>query len=227
MQLKIQNFLYYQMKEIFECCENKLYFIKHFSEIISCSITFFQLFFGIISYIIHCSSFQYWLYDPFAYYIFISFPQAFLLYSIIAIMPFLLAIIGTIGIFFLSKNLFCTKAFYELIVLNCNQIQQCLINEQQQKEISFNIYSLNLNKWKRFFGKIIWNCLPMQILLKKCCKKWTEISLKFNPKFVDRRKLKLFQLETFPHITVQCRCHLAKFIHFTNYIFYYTHLFTS
>lgn len=227
MQINIGNFLYHQTKEIFECCETKFYFIKHLGEIISCSITFGQIFLGIISYLIHCSSFQYWLYDPFAYYIYISFPQAFLLYSIIAIMPFLMAIIGTIGFFFKSKNTFCTKAFYELIVVNWNQIQQCLINEQQQKEISLNVYLINLSKWKSFFGKIIWNCLPMQMLLRKCCKQWTEISLKFNPKFVDRRKLKLCHLESFPHITLHCRCDLVKFIYFTNYIFYYTHLLTS
>lgn len=219
MQLGIRHFMYNSYNEIIHCRNEQSYIIKHWLEIICCLILTLRYCLAIGSY--HWNSpFQYWRYDPFTFYLKNYFNEAFVIYVIIIMTPFIIAIFIIYAIFLHPSNIYVSQVFYDLIVLNFQQLNQCLIDTKQKLKLIQNNYENNLEKMKTLTG-LLWNYKLLKFLLKRFCLIWTRNSFQINPKMIDRKKLSQLKLKTAPIISLKCRIGLAKLVTIhddTNYI---------
>lgn len=226
MQTNVRHYLYYQIKHLIENNQNRSYYFKHLWEIFASFILFIRLSLGIISYLYHCKI-QYWLLDPITYFFHISFQNAFIYYSFIGMMPGTLVMVGTILVFFHSANGLTFQFFYELIVINKDQLKKCFICEKQRQTMLINQFKKNLiqlNNWK---WKFCWKISLIKIILTKFCWLLTRIQFNLSGQNIDPTLIVQYELKTVPGITNQFRLNLFNLVEYVDLFFYIVHLLTG
>lgn len=220
MLLKIKHCKFYHFKEMGEHRNEQRIVIKHWFEIFSCWLLMLRYGLAMISYLWDDALFPYWRYDPFTYYLHECFGEAFIIYLVIITMPLVLAF-GLIFIFHICTafNACIFNYMYELIVVNTEQIDQCLIDKQKQNRLLEKEFHFNLNRLKSNAG-IFWKILPIQFVLKRICFYQTKNSFQFNRKIVEWRKLSKLKLTLIPFITVEFRLKLAQLVAFNDWLNY-------
>lgn len=219
MFLHIRHCLYTQFKEIVEHRNERRCIIQHWLEIISFLILLIRYALAMWSYLWENPSFQYWRYDPMSFYLQKCFGEAFVIYLLIVMMPILFSI-GLIFLFYISSfKAFIFRYLYEIIVVNLDQVKQCLIDRNKRKQLLMEEYEFNLNRIQKKFA-ILWNISLIRFLLKQFCFYQTKKNFQFNPKMIDLKKLSNLKLSLVPYISNGCRLELAKMITFNDLIHY-------
>lgn len=226
MQLRIRHCIFNQFKEIGEHRNNQKFIIKHWLEIISCSILVLRYVLAIGSYLWEDESFQYWRRDPLMVYLYECFGEAFVIYLIIVIMPLIFAIDIVFIYYLYSTEMFIFQYLYQLIVVNIEQIKQCLIDERKQQELFLEEYRSNLRKLKTNAG-IFWHIPLISFVLKRFCFYKTHLNFQFSKKIIDEKRLSNMKLSLIGGISIKCRLKLAKTITFNDFVNYIIHLLTG
>lgn len=217
MNLKFKNFIYNQMKEIQESRRSAGYIIKHILEIIACSISLIRIFFGIASFQMKDTTFQYWQNDPFTYYFYVIFPQAYIHYSIIFAIYFLMVIIGIIVFFFQRTDTMTYKVLFELVIDNSDQLKQCLFEKKQQQNLLLKHYERELSKMKNNF---LWQLAPSQFVIKQFYLIWVRIKFEMSGKKYNHFKLKQYKFQTVKDVSINCRFATENYVQVCNIIYY-------
>lgn len=225
MQLKIENFLYNQIKEIIEHRNNSWYLLKHKLEIISFIIVLARSSISICSYTFNFETFQYWRYDPLSYFLFVTFQNQFVLYTIIIMLPFLLGILGISAFYFQPVDTISYQIFYDLIVINFQQIKKCSISKKERDRIVQEYYGECLHKCETKFHCQYTSSL--HFLLRRFCWHWVQFKFEYDKKTINCSKLAKYKLKTVPNNSIEFRLKIAKMIRCMERLFYVLHLILS
>lgn len=205
------------MKEIRESRHSAGYIIKHLLEIMACSISILRLFLGIASFQMKDPTFQYWQNDPFTYYFYVIFPQAYIHYCIIFAMSLLLVIIGIIVFFFQRTDTMTYKVLFELVIVNSDQLKQCLFEKKQQQNLLLKHYESELSKIKSNF---LWQLTPSQFFIKYFCLAWAKIKFEMSGQKYNHFKLKQYKFQTVKDVSINCRFATENYVQICNIIYY-------
>lgn len=210
--------------EIVHWRNEKCYVIKHWSQIICCLILTLRYLLAIGSYLWNNPSFQYWHYDPLILYLKINFAETYIIYVIIIMTPAIISIFIIYPIYLHPFNIYVSQIFYDLIVLNFEQLNQCLVKPRDEQELFAIDYECNLTKLKTMVG-VLWNFRILKFILKRCCLVWTKNLFQLNPKMIHHKKLLKFKLKTAPIISLKCRLGLAKMMIIQDITYYIFHIY--
>lgn len=222
MQFKFKNLLYNQMKEICEHRNDRSYVIKHILVVLAFFIMLIRVVMGIGSYLLNIEAFQYWRYDPFTYFVYVYFENSFALYTFIISMPFCFGILATIIFCFQRVDTITYQIYYDLIVLNTDQINNCSISETKQSLLSNNKCENYLAKFCHL--PFIAHFPAVQFFWKQICWHLAKIQLKLNGQFVDQGKISKCSLGTIPNVSVEFRLKIALAIAVFEKLYYLAHL---
>nr|XP_027196284.1 uncharacterized protein LOC113790781 [Dermatophagoides pteronyssinus] len=218
MLWKIHHLFYYQFKEIVECRHNRWYQIKHSSETILLSIFSMRITFGMISYMFDENYIQYWMIDPFCFYLIQSFRQLFRQYLTFALILTLLGVFGKFTFFFSRVDTVTFLTVYELVVNNIEQFQECKLTKSeivQNMEKSFKNSYRNISKSNRFIPdilirffcrcRILWQTYVDKYPIQIDGEKWTRVKpLRTKLHVISDDRLKMIKFLTLinPIITI-------------------------
>lgn len=218
MQTKFRRYLYYQIKDNIECYNQRAHKVKHIFVMIAFSILVVRCFLGIYSHVNGNS--QYLNYDPFIYFLYATFDKVFVHYAIITIISFLLGTFGTYNIGFHRLH----QIYYELIVLNLDQIKICSINSNQQATVIDQNYR---DYFKNFNQFVFWQLPAIQLLVKKSFKQFIKNKLQFSAELIDKNKLSKCKLNSIPNASIEFRLKMGRIVDSLEHHFYTTHLYIS
>lgn len=222
MQLKFKKLIYYQIKEIVEQRYNRGYLIKHTLEMIAFFAMLIRGSLAIGTYWLKVDAFQYWQYDPWTYYIFVHYEKTFLVYAFIMMVPFFYGFSTAHTFFFHRVDTLTYRIFYDLIVVNIDQLNFALVSKPRQLELLNHIYLNNLKKFKKML--ILWQIPPIRFLLKQICWHSTKAEFLFNPKIINKEKISKCKLNSVPNITIEFRLKIAQIIHKMERFYFLFHI---
>lgn len=219
MQFKIRNHLYNHTLEIFKNRQKLVFKVKYSLEIFNNIILFLRGFIAICSYLIGNESFQYWRNDPFTYYLYLNFKEQFLYYTMIMMISFISNVLGIYYVCFRGIHII----FYDLIVINMNQIRNCLISPSEQKKFLNIHYSGKLTRLK-MKNPFFWKVPPIRFLWKQIYWYLTKQKLALDAEIIDQSKLNKYHLKSLPNISIELRLKMAKTVYNLDKIFYIINL---
>lgn len=222
MQLKFKNLLYNQMKEICEHRNDRRYITKHILVVFAFTIMLLRTVIGIGSYLLNIQSIPYWRYDPFTNFVYVYFENAFPLYAFIISMPFCFGILATIIFFFQRVDTITYQIYYDLIVINTDQINNCCLSKTEQSLLSkdkYKNYLAKLDQWQMIF-----HFYPIHFLWKQICWYLAQLQLQLNGQFIDQNKILKYPLETIPNVSVEFRLKIAWAITVFEKFYYLAHI---
>lgn len=222
MQLKFNKLIYYQIKEIVERRYERGYLIKHILEMIAFFVMLIRGSLAIGTYWMKTDTFQYWQYDPWTYYIFVHHEKTFLVYAFIMMVPFFYGFSCAHTFFFHRVDTLTYRIFYDLIVVNIDQLNLALVSKRRQLELFDDNYKNNLKKFKQI--SILWQIPPIRFLLKQICWHSTKTEFSFSPKIINKVKISKCKLNSVPNITVEFRLKIAHIIYKLENFYFLFHI---
>lgn len=221
MLLKVRQFYYNQINEIYNYRHEAQNRVKYFIKLFILIVTLIRFFLSIITYSLQISWLDYWRYDPCSWFIYVIFPGAYFQYIFIITMIFIFTFVFLLVLCFPTPNSIFFEVTYEISVLNINQLEQCLLddhylllkNEYEQKLNNISLFKLKLFQLKIF-----------KFFISQWCWHWTKFNVAFYGKNIDAIKLSQYKLDLFPYITLKCRAQMATVIRYMDHIYFLMHL---
>lgn len=219
MLFNVRHFLYNQMKEIIEQRNERLYWIKHFLELLAMYITLIRGCLGIFTYLLNIQMFPYWLQDPLVFFFYEYNQKGFVFMTLIVLTPLIHGMMGAYAFFFQPANSITNHLCYDLIVVNLDQLNNCQVSQHQQNVLLNREFQFNLNQLKQNF---VWSIPPIRFILKQFCWHWTKFQLIFSIKMQTGEILK-YKMKLIPNHPIRLRQVLAKTVIVFDLIIYIWH----
>lgn len=221
MFIKIRHFYYNQLQEIIENHKKKSFKFKHSLELLLLLFWAVRLMLCMVIYSLFNQS-RYLYFDSYCTFLKLFNPKLFLQYSFFSLMLAFLGILGKRIFFFSSKNTVTLQGPYDVVIRNLKQMKQCEHSFEEQNRILGIIAMeklIRLEKNKKLFQGIIPNKLLhyFSFLLAK-------FDFWIHLRYIDKNRLKTFQLSLHKQTTIKCRFKIAILIFFIDFGIYYFHI---
>nr|XP_027195650.1 uncharacterized protein LOC113790214 [Dermatophagoides pteronyssinus] len=219
MYFQIRRLCYGQMKEI---CENRQtlgYRIKHSIEIILFIFWLIRMSLAILSYCSH--KFNYWLYDPCVILFYDQNPKLFVHYTFIVAIIVLTAMMETYVIFLYRLDPIVRQYFYDMVVVNTEQISQCYHSPEEIKQTLENMYQTNMKQFD--YKNIFCSTSSLYYIQRVYCWIKTRIQFILLLGHLDLKKASSYKLKSLPYLSIKSRSMLELGLSCMDKFFYYLH----
>lgn len=219
MFLKINKFVYYQLKEIAECHHRKWYRLKQFVEIFIALFYLIRMIITITSYFTNEPFIQYYKIEPLFRYFIHSNPKLFRHYSLSTLMLTIFGLMGRIAFFY--SRIDTTVLSYQTIVINIEQYNQCCFTKLQMEKILCEKYEKNIKNLK-LIRKFLPDCIFRSIcwLLTRLWASTNKIDIQLDMnKWRNVKPLRIQQ-----SITLEDRLKIIRILYKADIIVFYIHI---